>query len=158
LTEREMKRYLDTVRMLADRGWQEEALPFAWIIASHDEAWSLVRDKLNQALAERFPTEVNLPRSNDPSVARYLVAQHLALVRLTPMPQDSLQPLPENLIDLIPAGLRRTPRDLLVLCYDLVEEAVGSPSRDPLQITDSFVTEFVKRKAFLKTDRETTEQ
>jgi Cdc6-like AAA superfamily ATPase len=152
LTEREMKRYLDTVRMLADKGWQEEALPFAWIIASHDEAWSLVSDKLNQALAGRFPTVVNLPRSNDPAVARYLVTQHLALVRLIPALEDSLRPFPENLIDLIPAELRRTPRDLLVLCYHLVEEAGGNTAITSPEIPESFVCEFVRSRS-LRSDK-----
>lgn len=145
MTEREMKRYLDTVRMLADRGWQEESLPFAWVIASHNDAWDLVRDKLNQALAERFPVEVHLPRSTDPAVARYLVSQHLALVRLDEEPEDNLRPFPDNLIELIPPELRHTPRDLLTLCYQLVEQATSHAELKDGRIPEAFVTDFVQR-------------
>ncbi len=145
MTQREMKRYLDTVRMLADRGWQEEPLPFAWVIASHDDAWDLVRDKLNRALAERFPTEVHLPRSADPTVARYLVSQHLALVRLNEEPGDSMRPFPDNFIELIPLELRHTSRDLLTLCYQIIEEATSKAELENRQIPEAFVRGFLQR-------------
>jgi hypothetical protein len=145
MTQREMRRYLDTVRMLADKGWQEERLPFAWVIASHDDAWDLVRNKLNQALAERFPTEVNLPRSTDTAVARYLVLQHLALVRPSHQTGEDLLPFPSNLIELIPPELRHTPRDLLTLCYDLIEEAVAGAEIKEGLIPAAFVSQFVQR-------------
>jgi len=144
MTQREMKRYLDTVRMLADRGWQEEELPFAWVIASHDEAWDLVRDRLSQALAERFPVEVHLPRTHDPDIARYLVSQHLALTRLKEEPPGSLSPFPPNFLELIPPPLRHTPRALLTMCYELVEEA-SEPDLGEKEIPEAFVTEFLRR-------------
>lgn len=144
MTQREMKRYLDTVRMLADRGWQEEKLPFAWVIASHDEAWDLVRDRLSQALAERFPVEVHLPRTHDLDVARYLVSQQLALARLKEKPPGSLSPFPPNFLELIPLPLRHTPRALLTMCYDLVEAASEADLSEE-EIPEAFVTKFLER-------------
>ncbi len=146
MTSKEMRRYLDTVRMLADKGWQTEDLPFAWVIASHDEAWSVVRDRLNQAMAERFPTEVNLLRSNDAEFARYLVSESLALVRRQPMPKGSVSPFPENFIDLIPPELRRTPRDLLVLCFSFVEAAIDAEPFPGEHITEEFVKKFLAQR------------
>jgi len=144
MTERDMKRYLDTVRMLADKGWQEEALPFAWIIASHDGAWDIVRDKLNQALAERFPVEVHLPRTRDLDVARYLVSQHLATARSEEKPLDSLSPFPPNFLELIPPRLRHTPRALLTMCYELVEAASEADLGEE-GIPEAFVTRFLEK-------------
>lgn len=157
MTQREMNRYLDTVRMLADQGWQEEALPFAWVIASHDDAWDLVRNTLNQALAERFPAEVHLPRSTDPAVARYLISQHLMLVRVDQEPENSLAPFPDNLVDLIPAQHRHTPRDLLTLCYHLLEAAIASDNLVEGRISEAFVGNFVE-EYYLQADQNRIEQ
>ncbi len=146
MTQRETKRYLDTVRMLVDRGWQEEDLPFAWVIASHDEAWDLIRGEraLNQALAQRFLVEVHLPRTYDLDVARYLVSRYLTLARLKEQPPDSLSPFPPNFLELIPPPLRHTPRVLLTMCYDLVEEA-SEADLDKEEIPEAFVTKFLER-------------
>lgn len=147
MTARERNRYLDTVRMLADRGWQEEDLPFAWVIASHDEAWDLIRSKraLNQALAQRFLVEVHLPRTYDLDVARYLVSQHLALARSEEKPSGSLSPFPSNFLELIPPPLRHTPRALLTMCYELVEEVTSEAALEEKEIPEAFVTKFLER-------------
>lgn len=142
LTQREMKKYLDTVRMLADKSWEDDSLPFAWVIASHDEAWSQIRDKLNQALAERFPTEIHLPRTFEKDVANYIVIQNLNLSRSDSKLRDTLFPFPENLMDLIPATLRRTSRDLVTLCYELIEASLNSESSDK-GISEDFITKFI---------------
>lgn len=143
LTQREMKKYLDTVRMLADKSWEDDDLPFAWVIASHDEAWDQVSDKLNQALAERFPTEIHLPRTVEKDVSAYIIIQHLNLSRLDSSKTDTLLPFSENIMDLIPVELRRTPRDLLTLCYELIEASINVELVND-RIPESFILEFVR--------------
>lgn len=153
LTQREMKKYLDTVRMLADKSWEDDSLPFAWVIGSHDEAWSQVRDKLNQALAERFPTEINLPRTVDKQVASYLVEQCLLLSRIENLNNtNKFHPLPENIIELIPVELRRTPRDLLTLCFDFIESGVKKHLKTG-EISEETINEIIQYKYIKKIDK-----
>src|SRR5581483_9644496 len=51
MTEREARRYLDTVRMLIDRSWHE--LPFAWVLGSNTNAWNWIENE-NLALNQRM--------------------------------------------------------------------------------------------------------
>jgi len=124
MTEREAKRYLDTFRMLIDKNWHE--LPFAWVLGSNEDAWAWI-EKENRALPQRIITRVTLPRADDPKLAYYIIRGFLNEARLPDSKlssDDSIFPFPDNLLDLIPLALRRTPRDLVKLCDVILEEAV----------------------------------
>lgn len=131
MTEREAKRYLDTFRMLIDRNWHE--LPFAWVLGANEDAWTWI-EKENRALIQRIVVKTTLPRMDDPKPAHYIVAQFLEQARLDGFPAPPGQPLypfPDNLLDLIPLTVRRTPRDLVKLCDQILEMAVEQAHPKP---------------------------
>jgi len=142
MTERQAKQYLDTVRMLIDRGWQQ--LPFAYVLASHDEAWDLVKADLDRALTDRFPTELPLPRLGEVSRARQLLSDLLNLAREGPSTQVNIAPFPPSFFQIVPPEYRNTPRDLITLCYDLVEQAADRQlSTVPEQLIKDYLETYI---------------
>jgi hypothetical protein len=138
MTEREAKRYLDTVRMLMDKSWHE--LPFAWVLGSNEDAWEWVA-KENRALENRI-TKVTLPRTDDVDLARYIISEFLKLTRLQETEKE-LHPFPENFLEIVPLALRRTPRNLVRLC-DLILEAAADKSNIRLPISEKIITSVIE--------------
>jgi hypothetical protein len=139
MTSREARKYLDTVRMLIDKSW--ETLPFAYVIGSVEAGWRLVEAKLDQALADRFPRKIHLPRLDREDFALYLITEHLNQARVEGASVDPpIHPFPSSLLELVPLTYRRTPRQLLVLCYQLIERAVASSES---VISEELVSEYL---------------
>lgn len=141
MTAREAKQYLDAVRMLIDSGWQQ--LPFAYVFASHDEAWDLVKAEI-RALTERFPMEVPLPRLDDVSLARQLLSDLLDLARERLSREVNIAPFPPTFFEIVPPQYRNTPRDLIILCYDLIEQAADRElSTVPEQLIKDYLESYI---------------
>jgi hypothetical protein len=143
MTEREARRYLDTFRMLIDRNWH--LLPFAWVLGSNEDAWAWI-DKESRALPQRIVTKVTLPRTDDQAFAKYIVTEFLAQARsesFATVAENPLYPFPENLLDIIPLALRRTPRDLVKLC-DMLIEAAADKQKTKMPITEKVIADVVE--------------
>lgn len=135
MTERDARNYLDTLRMLIDEG--HEHLPFAYILGSIEEAWLLTKEKM-ASLEDRFDV-IRLPRMFDDEIAKYTIIQFLKSVRLDRnTPPDSITPFPEEFLSHIPASTRRTTRQLVRLCYQVIELAV---ERNVESVTSELLTE-----------------
>lgn len=127
MTEKEAKRYLDTIRMLIDRSWHE--LPFGWVLGSNNDAWGLATRE-NAALSSRID-QVVLPRANTVGLARYIISKFLEPARTGPVANE-LDPFPQDLLEITPLPLRRTPRDLVRLCDNIIEAAARKKVKSPI--------------------------
>lgn len=123
MTERDARNYLDTFRMLIDAGQQQ--LPFAYIVGSVEDAWNVAKGQ-NASLEHRFDV-IDLPTMIDDSIARYTILQYLKSARKknATFTEKSLHPFPDEFLDLVPASLRITTRQLVKLCYSLIEQAAN---------------------------------
>lgn len=122
MTERDARSYLDTLRMLIDEAHRH--LPFAYIVGSIEDAWRIAIDQM-LPLKDRFEV-VNLPRMIDNEIATYTIRSYLAQMRASNASngsESSLAPFPEDLLEIIPADARQTTRQLVRLCYILIEQA-----------------------------------
>lgn len=140
LTAKETKRYLETLRILIDTA--QDDIPFTYVLATNYDAWKLATDT-EQSLQHRFYV-LELPSTAEPAVANYLVASYLALARLVPA-KSGLSPFPETLIDQIPVPLRSTPRQLIRICHELIEEALREQSAS---VTEDIIKRLLRNPAY----------
>jgi hypothetical protein len=141
LTTREIKRYLETLRILIDTA--QDDIPFTYVLATNTDAWKLAVDT-EQSLLHRFYV-LELPSAAEPEVAQYLVASYLATARSENTKQQGLAPFPENFIQQISLPLRRTPRQLIRICHELIEEAADQGQR---KVTDEILATVLNNPAY----------
>lgn len=135
MTDKDSRSYLDTLRMLIDAA--HEHMPFAYIVASNIDAWQLAVSRI-EPLKDRFTT-VDLPSMAEDDIARYTIKKYLDLVRLNSVSEvDTIAPFPDNFLELLPLNARITTRQLLKLCYHLIELAV---ERNHSTISEGLVKE-----------------
>lgn len=137
MTRREAIQYLYTLRMLIDRVWYKQ--PFAFVLASTTQAWETAKGELYEAVGDRIPEELTLPTLTD-RAGRDLMVAYLVTARDDGAANDELAPFDDDFFSIVGSELRRTPRQLVRLCYQLIERAV---ERDVSRIDAAFLDELL---------------
>lgn len=133
-TVKEATDYQYTIRRLLDL---VGALPIGMIITMTPLAWDLTREYC-EPLALRLMRPIHIEPLNKEG-ARKLIVAYLNDAREK---KDMLDPLPDNLCELLPDIVKDNPRNLLNYCHDLVEAAASKQMRS---IDVTLVEEFSKR-------------
>lgn len=123
MTRREAIHYLYTLRMLIDRAWDEQ--PFAFVLASTRQAWETAKGDLYEAFGDRVAQELELPRLNDEQARRMMIS-YLDTARAGDGAQGrgTISPFDEDFFAIVGPERRSTPRQLVRMCYQLIERAV----------------------------------
>ncbi len=137
MTRRDAVHYLYTLRMLIDRAWDEH--PFAFVLASTRQAWETAKGDLYEAFGDRVAEELELPRLNDERT-RQMMINYLDTARNSDDARGTLSPFDDDFFTVVGPGRRNTPRQLVRLCYQLIERAVDNGSS---HINVSFLKEHV---------------
>ncbi len=137
MTRRDAVHYLYTLRMLIDRAWDEH--PFAFVLASTRQAWDTAKGDLYEAFSDRVAEELELPRLNNEQT-RQMMINYLDTARNSDEARGTLSPFDDDFFTVVGQERRNTPRQLVRLCYQLIERAVENGSD---RIDASFLREYV---------------